>query len=94
MPDSQLHLESKTGLGLAKVQNYIFWGGHRTEKLILGGWTPHILCELANNLGGQKTYTEGGGAQGGGIFEISWEPNFPVNNFARNNWKIAPSSTQ
>ena len=32
--------------------------------------------------------------QGGRIFEISWEPNFPVNNFARNNGKIASSSTQ
>ena len=32
--------------------------------------------------------------QGGRIFEISWEPNFPVNNFARDNGKIAPSSTQ
>ena len=27
-------------------------------------------------------------SQGGRIFEISWEPNFPVNNFARNNGKI------
>ena len=26
-------------------------------------------------------------AQGGIKFEISWEPNFPVNNFARNNGK-------
>ena len=31
---------------------------------------------------------EGGGRGQGGIkFEISWEPNFPVNNFARNNGK-------
>ena len=34
-----------------------------------------------------------GANQGGRIFEISWEPNFPVNNFARNNGKIVPSST-
>ena len=26
--------------------------------------------------------------QGGRIFEILWEPNFPLNNFARNNGKI------
>ena len=28
-----------------------------------------------------------GVGQGGIKFEISWEPNFPVNNFARNNGK-------
>ena len=33
-------------------------------------------------------------SQGGRIFEISLEPNFPVNNYARNNGKIAPSFTQ
>ena len=32
--------------------------------------------------------------QCGRIFEILWELNFPVNNFARDNGKIAPSSTQ
>ena len=28
--------------------------------------------------------------QGGIKFEISWEPNFPVNNFTRNNGKKLP----
>ena len=43
----------------------------------MGGWG---VGELESN------------AQGGRIFEISWDTNFPVNNFARNNGKIAPSS--
>ena len=38
-----------------------------------------------------KGIIKGGQTQGGIKFEISWEPNFPVNNFARNNGKIAPS---
>ena len=33
MSDSQLNLESKTEMSVAKAQNYICWGGHRTEKM-------------------------------------------------------------
>ena len=35
--------------------------------------------------------------QGGIKFEISWEPNFPVHNFARNNgkkWRHHPDNNQ
>ena len=39
----------------------------------------------------QKSFGQG---QVERLFEISWEPNFPVNNLARNNGEIAPSSTQ
>ena len=32
--------------------------------------------------------------QGGRKFEISWEPNFPVNNFARNNGNKSDMKSQ
>ena len=50
-----------------------------------------ILEENLENKNKLVTHTP---HQGGRIFEISWEPNFPLNNFARNNGKIAPSSTK
>ena len=58
------------------------------------------MIELLLNFGDNKTFeklkvlSKVIANQGGRIFEILWEPNFPVNNFARNNGKIASSSTQ
>ena len=34
---------------MAKAQNYIGGRGHRTEKCIPGGGTPHILSEQGGN---------------------------------------------
>ena len=63
--------------------------------LWLGGlsWREraHVLLLLVPGGDGDA---RGGSGQGERIFEISWEPNFSVNNFAQNNGKIAPSSTR
>ena len=52
-------------------------------------WKTHVTIQIYVGYSLDLIQT-----QGGRIFEISWEPNFPVNNFARNIGKIALSSTQ
>ena len=59
MSDSQLNLESKTKMGVAKAQNYI--GGDTAQKIVnWEGGTPHILSYGGNNLGGKKHILGGG----------------------------------
>ena len=43
VPDSQLHLESKTELSVAKAQNYMDGGTPHRKKLHWEVGTPHIL---------------------------------------------------
>ena len=45
MSDSQLNLESKTEMSVAKAQNYIGGGTPHRKNVNREGGTPHILPE-------------------------------------------------
>ena len=71
---------------LKVVKKDLYEGPQNRQKLIFGETAIYVnRCEMIS-----ARYPD----QGGRTFEISWEPKFPVNNFAGDNWKIAPSSTQ
>ena len=66
MSDSQLNLESKTEMSVAKAQNYIGGGDTAQKKCKPGGGTPHILPEQVDKRGGHHT------SKFGHMFILGW----------------------
>ena len=57
MSDSQLNLESKTEMSVAKAQNYIWGGGHRTESMYAGREGHHTyFLDISTRVGTPHRY--------------------------------------
>ena len=55
MPDSQLHLKSKTEPSEAKAENFVRRKTQHGKNLFQEEGTPHILSEQGDKMGGHHT---------------------------------------